>query len=176
MFPRLPAQSQRRAKRAWCAGLALAVSLATLDSHAAAAGGMAGWKDLGNAVLARDMTPLRWTQRDNGQDISWDEAKAYCAKMGQGWRLPHAEELTTMYADAQREGDSATCGNVMCQASPLFHLSRNWYWSDSLPSKEDAADFDVVAWGVSLANGRRNNAHRDASYGSRALCVQASAS
>lgn len=44
---------------------------------------------------------LMWYRRDNGEYISWDEAKDYCKKFHGGgyknWRLPTLEELKSLY-------------------------------------------------------------------------------
>ena len=33
---------------------------------------------------------MQWAKMDNGKDIAWEEAKAYCAMMGPDWRLPRS--------------------------------------------------------------------------------------
>lgn len=155
----------------WVCYLGLALSLAANNSQAE---GMAGWKDLGNAVLAQDATRLTWTKTDNGQEANWEEAKAYCAKLGAGWRLPHVDELSGMYEQAQRDGDSAACGNASCKVSPLFKLSGDWYWSGTDLKKDGSEASPVLVWGVLLVNGSRNQTFKFAPYGTRALCVRAS--
>jgi len=138
--------------------------------------GEGAWKDLGNAVLMQEQTQLRWTKSDNGQDVSWDDAKALCAKIGAGWRLPQVEELSKLYADAQLKGDSATCGNATCKAPPLFTLSGNWYWSETEVNKDPSSRGHILAWGVLLINGRQTQTFKFMPHGARALCVQAPAS
>ena len=166
----LRCQPRRAARGLLIAGLAVALSFASLD--AAAGDAMGGWTDLGNGALVQNQTHMRWTRNDNGRDIGWEDARAYCAGMGMGWRLPTPDELTELYAAARRDGDHATCGTSTCQASPLFHLSSNWYWSDTALTKAEAEDYDELAWGLLLVNGRRTQALKDAVYGSRALCVR----
>ena len=169
------AQLRARPTRAASGGrlrcLILALSLASLQAGADT--GVAGWTDQGKGVLMQNQSHMRWTQNDNGQDIGWEQARAYCRGMGMGWRLPTLAELTEMNAAARLVDEHAACGDALCQASPLFHLSSNWYWSDTALTQAESEEFDELAWGLLLVNGRRTQALRDASYGSRALCVQA---
>lgn len=125
------------------------------------------------AILVHGKSKLSWTKNDNGQDINWSDAMAFCAKRGAGWRLPHADELVSLYADAEREGDSAACGGTQCKVSPQFKLSGNWYWTDTPVTREEALNFDALGWGVLLSNGKRTQTFKFMSYNSRALCVQA---
>ena len=151
--------------------LSLALCLTAPPSQAE---GMAGWKDLGNEVLMEGKTQLRWTKGDSGQDVNWEDAKAFCAKLGMGWRLPSADELSNVYADAERDGSSAACGSASCKVSPLFKLSGNWYWSGTEVTKDESARSHVLVWGVLLVNGQRNQTFKFMPHGGRALCVQPS--
>ncbi|RJX28877.1 MAG: DUF1566 domain-containing protein [Desulfurivibrio sp.] len=71
---------------------------AQMDSRFAAVGS--------DAVLDHS-TGLMWAARDNGTDISWEEAKAFCENYRGGghadWRLPTLAELDTIF-----EHDSAS--------------------------------------------------------------------
>ena len=46
-------------------------------------------------------TGLMWASRDNGKDISWQEAKSYCENYRGGgytdWRMPTMNELAGLY-------------------------------------------------------------------------------
>lgn len=152
-----------------CLGLVSAVTAGSVGAEE-----MGSWKDLGNAVLADGQ--LRWTKNDNGQDVSWDEARAHCARLGPDWRLPDADELANLHDGARRNGDSAACGDATCNVPPLFKLSGNWYWSGTEVNKDAAAPAHVLAWGVLLVNGRRTQTFKFMPHGARALCVQAPAS
>lgn len=157
----------------WLACISLVFAFAASNSWAE---GVGAWRYLGNAVLLHEQTQLRWTKSDNGQDLNWDDAKAYCAQFGVGWRLPHAEELTNLHADAQRKGDSAACGNATCQIPPLFKLSGNWYWSGTEVTQDTTSRAHILAWGVLLVNGRQTQTFKFMPHGARALCVQVPAS
>ncbi len=129
------------------------------------------WKELSNGVLRDGIGGLQWTHADNGQDIDWKAALAFCAAKGAGWRLPSAEELEALFARAKLIGDSAKCGKSTCRAPALFRLTGAWFWSSSRAGYEqDDGRADV--WGVVLVNGARTSALADIGYGSRALCVR----
>lgn len=153
----------------------LALSCTILDPAAANAGmtaRLASWQDIGHGVLLQNTTGLRWTKKDNEQDINWSDAKSYCAKLGDGWRLPTADELSNVVAAAEQAGESATCGNAVCKAPPQLQLSSAWHWSGSAVTKEQAHDFDELAWGVTMVNGHQTMGIQFASYAARALCVR----
>ncbi len=100
---------------------------------------------------------LRWAGRDSGRDIAWEDAKAYCAGKGAGWRLPEIGELETLFGGA---------------LPAKLHLSGSWFWSATEVSPEDAHDAEDVAWGVVRANGIRTQNLRPIAYHARALCVR----
>lgn len=132
-----------------------------------------GWQELGREVVLQNSTGLRWTKKDNGQDINWFDAKSYCAKLGDGWRLPTVEELRDVYAVAERSDERNVCGGAVCKAPPQLHLSSAWYWSGTAVTKEQSYDFDELAWGVTMVNGRKTMALQFAPYAARAMCVRA---
>ena len=52
--------------------------------------------------LARDLTTgLTWPQANDPTQYSWPDAKAHCAGLGAGWRLPSLLELQTIVDDAK---------------------------------------------------------------------------
>jgi Protein of unknown function (DUF1566) len=125
------------------------------------------WENLGNGVLKDTRTKLEWLQDDNGDDIDWNDAKSYCDRRHSGWRLPSLPELKTIYGE--REG-GVRCAQAICKVSSEFHLTGSWFWSATQVGK-DSTDGIELAWGVLLANGAQTQTVRDASYGSRVLCV-----
>ena len=54
-----------------------------------------------NQTWTDPATRLMWTAKDNGSDVDWEQATAYCAKYQfaghSGWRLPTTEELQGIY-------------------------------------------------------------------------------
>jgi Protein of unknown function (DUF1566) len=44
-------------------------------------------------------TGLTWQRTLDGKQYTWDDAKAYCAGMGAGWRVPSLTELQTIVDD-----------------------------------------------------------------------------
>jgi hypothetical protein len=110
---------------------------------------------------------LRWAASDNGKDIAWEDAKAYCAAKGSGWRLPSVTELESLYGGSPRR-----CGRVTCRVKARLTLTGPWFWSASEVGTDEARDAEDVAWGVLLVNGVRTQTLRPIDYGARALCVR----
>ena len=52
--------------------------------------------DQGGGVLKQVATGLEWTQSDNGADINWNTAGAFCAARGSGWLLPSVADLQSV--------------------------------------------------------------------------------
>ena len=118
-------------------------------------------------VLHDAITELDWTQADNGSDVDWKAARAWCTGRGEGWRMPKTEDLLGI-VDAS--GTSRTnCGDQVCKVAPQFHLTGPWFWTGESngPGK---------AWLVMLEGGVRQSGEADfaALNRSRALCVRGS--
>jgi hypothetical protein len=68
------------------------------------------WQDklkLQETVVFRDpATKLMWPRQDNGSNVNWNQANAYCQSLNlagySGWRLPIREELVTIYDKEQK--------------------------------------------------------------------------
>jgi hypothetical protein len=141
------------------------------DAIAASSGPIGGsyrWTNLGNGVLRDERTKLEWLQYDNGDDIDWNAAKSYCDGRHSGWRLPSLQELKPIYDEHE---SAVRCGQANCKVSSEFHLTGSWFWSATQVGK-DSTDGIELAWGVLMANGAQTQTVRDASYGSRVLCVR----
>jgi len=123
-------------------------------------------------LLDAAAAPADWATADNGQDINWQDAKTYCARKGSGWRLPTLDELRGLHADAVRAKQGAACGDTTCQAPPRLRLSAPWLWSSTPVTQDQARDFDELAWGLTLVNGRPTMNLQFFAYGARALCVR----
>jgi len=58
-----------------------------------------------NGTVLDTGTNLMWAAKDNGADISWDDAKIYCENHRAGgyedWRMPTQDELETLYDESK---------------------------------------------------------------------------
>ncbi|MEZ5502388.1 MAG: DUF1566 domain-containing protein [Halioglobus sp.] len=122
--------------------------------------------DQGDGLLTQGVTGLVWTQADNGSDIGWEAAGAYCTGRGNGWRLPSVEELLSLY---DKSGTlSSGCGaGYTCGVSPLFRLTGPWYWSNE-------ANNALSSWLVILTKGTPYAYAVSDPAKKRVLCVRAS--
>ena len=69
-------------------------------------------------------------QYDFIEEMTWEKAKAKCAKLGKGWRLPTKDELNVMYKNKDKIGGFA----------------KDDYWSST-------DDEDNGAWKQNFING-----------------------
>jgi len=129
--------------------------------------GATRWTRPGNGILKDGMTGLEWSRDDNGRDINWNDAKAYCEGRSKGWRLPSLQELKAIFDPAE---PGLRCAEMQCKVSSQFKLTGTWFWSATQVGA-DSTDGDELTWGALMVNGAQTQAVRDASYGSRALCV-----
>jgi len=71
------------------------------DSRQASAAVPSGGREGGEATAPFESTGLQWTPRDNGGNVTWLHAEAYCSGLVLGgfddWRLPTIEELGALY-------------------------------------------------------------------------------
>jgi hypothetical protein len=132
-----------------------------------ACGGGDPFSDRGNGVLKDSRSGLEWRQSDNGSDIGFEDARAYCAGLGGGWRLPSVEELTALYDNKAKH--AVPCGTfdgnpLTCNVSPRFHLTGPTPWSNvtARPPGETI---------VGLSPLRKGPGPIDGTDGARALCV-----
>jgi hypothetical protein len=114
---------------------------------------------------------LMWAVRDNGSDVNWSEAKAYCEACRVGgardWRLPTIEELEGLYDKKNsyeaRDYDAMYPVHI---AKP-FVLTSPWQWSSWLGVSSSAF---VFYFGL---GGRGSHDLSDRDY-YRVLCVRRS--
>ena len=142
-------------------------SLVLFAATIAGCGGANDVVDQGGGVLRDRGTGLDWTQVDNGADIEWSDARAWCAARGPGWRLATSDELGALYEPAG--GRSVSCGTydgqpMTCYVSPLFRLSgpTPWTLSEGEPRP--------LIFGLSPR--RKGPGPIDGVDGARALCVR----
>jgi len=66
-----------------------------------------GWRytAYSDGTVLDKKTQLMWAAEDNGEDISWEDAKKYCEEFNRGgysdWRLPTSEELEELKVRGQ---------------------------------------------------------------------------
>ncbi len=101
----------------------------------------------------------QWAESDNGSGLNWNDAKAYCASKGSGWRLPTVAELQASY----QAGHSTSCGKYTCKVSSNSRLTDASFWSNE-------PDGLYGAWGVFLHSGDKSDLLVGARL--RALCVR----
>jgi hypothetical protein len=115
-------------------------------------------------------TGLTWTKADNGSDINWNQAIAYCSNLRLGgysdWRLPTIDELQGIYDHSieipgywSRTGEAITWhvkGNLKLSGSP---------WSSNQKNLKEA-------WYFEFDNGSRFSIRLGFSQDGRALCVR----
>lgn len=68
-------------------------------------------------------TGLMWAEKDNGQDINWEDAKAYCENYSAGnytdWRQPTQDELKTLFLpDFNSQGYKITDAITLSDCCP----------------------------------------------------------
>ncbi|HEY1211271.1 MAG TPA: DUF1566 domain-containing protein [Terracidiphilus sp.] len=105
-------------------------------------------------------TGLMWTSRDNGDDVTNQEASNYCQNLSlggySGWRLPTINELKSIYNESLK-----------------WHIKDNiqmtewlWVWSST---SGDASEEGSVFF---FLTGERFSLPLRGSAGKRALCVR----
>lgn len=101
-----------------------------------------------------------WGRRDNGRDIAWAGAGAYCESLDLGgfdnWRLPALDELQTLEAMWSLKVNKI--------ADQIF-LSSCCLWSSTEGSERGA-------WNLDFRFRRAFEVNRSLSFGLRALCLR----
>jgi hypothetical protein len=133
--------------------------------------GVQGQSRPGRALLAKTgvdrqepswtdpVTGLMWATQDNGSDVNWNQAKAYCSDLRLGkysnWRMPAIEELAQMYVAALPE---SACGLARCRIKGGITPSEHDAWSSSsVGNSEGALIFDFsdgkrYLWGLNTTS------------------------
>lgn len=106
---------------------------------------------------------LLWTRQDNGADVDWAGAQAWCEGLGQGWRLPSRAELEALTSGSA--GETTPCRGSACRAPALFALSSYWMWSG-----DRNADGNAVYH--YLHTGHTQSSPPEYKLNARALCVR----
>jgi len=80
------------------------------------------------------------------EEMTWDQAKAACANLSNGWRLPTKDELNLIYENKDRVGGFAN----------------NYYWSSTEYNNNSA-------WKQNFDNGLQNYSGKSLTYDVRAV-------
>lgn len=103
---------------------------------------------------------LMWPINDNGLDVDWKRATAYCDELEfaglDDWRLPTIEELETLHL---------VMSNVTYKLPNEIRLSSCCPWSSSVLGENRA-------WNFNFRNRKRFSGTKTYSYDHRALCVR----
>ena len=127
----------------------------------------------GDGTVTDTRTGLIWAAQDNGTDINWDSAKAYCENFSAGgygdWRLPTIEELRSLYDPSQSRiaGCDSNPENWRIHIVPAVDLSCYWVWSSETPDASSARYF-------LFDSGLNHPALRSYSFDGRVLPVRSS--
>ncbi|MBD3363442.1 DUF1566 domain-containing protein [Candidatus Dojkabacteria bacterium] len=106
--------------------------------------GQNNFRDNEDNTIFDEATGLTWQKKDNGEDIEWEEALAYCNQADTGgyddWRLPNAKELHSI-VDYSRSPDTTDSPSL----DPIFNSTsiinednqKDWgfYWSSTTHMK-----------------------------------------
>ena len=151
-----------------CAALLLLPALFMSAPHARAQNqtpanvALVGWTD--------PATGLTWTNADNGSDVNWKQATAYCSNLRLGgfsdWRLPTIDELQGIYDPSVDVPGRDPDGSVVPWHAKGNLKFSGWPWSSSLDKNTR------FAWYFAFKNGKRLIDRLDSSKNGRALCVR----
>lgn len=113
-------------------------------------------------------TNLMWAVKDNGSDISWENAKSHCENYRGGgfkdWRMPTQDELAGLH-DANKTRPAPCYGSFDIHvATELIDITCFAPWSSDTRGS-DAAQFDFV-------RGAKFWYLQTHTYGTRALPVR----
>jgi hypothetical protein len=102
---------------------------------------------------------LTWTTDTTGTKYDWNEARAHCSDLGEGWNLPTIEELRTI-------ADASDPDNAGMKVLPQFRsgLGSNWIWSADGDGNATRLAFDFMVL-------KPKELAIDYKDGAQALCV-----
>ncbi len=104
-------------------------------------------RDYSTEIVTNNNTRLEWKDDNDTKDLTktWDEAKAYCLGLGDGWRLPNINELVNLADKNIGIGDDEAI-------SPIFVNTKNYYWSSTTYINDSGS-----AWYVSFDYGKNDH-------------------
>jgi hypothetical protein len=141
--------------------LVIAGQQARAQNQTPANAALVGWTD--------PATGLTWTTADNGSDVNWDQAKAYCSNLRLGeysdWRLPTIDELWGIYDTGINIPGQWSDGDMTTwHVKGNLKISGGQWSSSQLGAK--------YAWRFAFNSGNRTSLRFDYNSYNRALCVR----
>lgn len=124
-------------------------------------------------TVADTLTGLMWAARDNGTDISWDDAEEYCENYTGGgysdWRMPTVVELMSLYDE--NNSCPARCEPAYSvHITPLIELSCSRVWASERIDSSGARSLSFTS-GIA-STGHEYWSSRSFSKWHRALAVR----
>ena len=97
-----------------------------------------------NGTVLDTSTNLMWAAKDNGVDINWQSAKAYCENYRGGgytdWRMPTQDELAGLYDASKSRQGACNRSYSINVVTELVNITCFAYWA-SETRRSDAAYF-----------------------------------
>jgi hypothetical protein len=131
-----------------------------------------------NSTWTDPATGLIWTRKDNGSDVDWNQADAYCSNMQlagyKDWRLPTVDELQGIFDPSVSMKTVFDYGDVNVHVKGNLKLT-GWQWSSSqgdAPGKPWQGAWSFIFHHDTGERGKPN--FLGFSYSMRALCVRRS--
>ena len=132
------------------------------DKTAQEARNKAALEDAGK-IWTDPETRLMWTKKDNGSNVTWQQAMDYCRNLQlaghSDWRLPTIDELQGIYDPNANVDGWHVKGNLQLSA---------WHWSSSQGTASGEA------WAFAFNDEKRASGRLGNSSYLRALCVRRS--
>lgn len=117
------------------------------------------------------ITGLMWSKKDNGGDVTWQQAASYCRNLQlaghSGWRLATIDELQGIY-DSHIDVPALSWSGmpVNWHVKGGLQLSGGGWWSSS------PGNAPGQAWDFDFGDGNRRSTFFQANIINRALCVR----
>lgn len=134
--------------------------------------GQARLVESGSGTVRDRSSGLEWAGADNGADVNWGEANAYCKDLGlvdaDDWRLPSRAELEGLFeAVAERPLEMVECG-MMSRLIPGIKTTCAMFWSSTLDPEASGRQ----AFAVWFETGKAEASPMVLGGLTRALCVR----